>query len=113
MKTEKIETTWETWTYDVWGNEKDGFEVNDRSCLSRDYPLTLKVETFNQGTDQEFKAAYPSDKQIREALDIKPRTRIVLEGDDLAIYVTHGPTGYPLGELHCTSHLSLSPILQK
>lgn len=24
---------WKVWALDVWGNERDGFEVNDRSCL--------------------------------------------------------------------------------
>ena len=27
MKNEK----WSCWAYDVWGNRKDGFDVNDRS----------------------------------------------------------------------------------
>ena len=39
----KIETIWELWNYDVWGNAKDGFEVNDRSCFDREYPMILKV----------------------------------------------------------------------
>lgn len=24
------------WSYDTWGNEEDGWEVNDRHCLDRD-----------------------------------------------------------------------------
>ena len=106
----RIETVWETWSYDVWGNAKDGYEVNNRFNLSREWPLTLTVEKFNEGTPQEFESAYPSDKQIREALDIKPRIRLDLDGDDLTIYVNHASTGYPLGEMHCVSHKSLSPI---
>ena len=108
MKT--IETTWELWSYDVWGNAVDGYEVNDRSCFDREYPLTLKVETNNPGNPQEFLSAYPSDKQIREALGCASAYRIELEGDDMTIYVNRSRDGYPLGELHCTSHKSLSPI---
>jgi hypothetical protein len=29
-------TTLSLWSYDVWGNEADGFEVNDRCCIDRD-----------------------------------------------------------------------------
>ena len=103
-----IDTVWEVWSYDVWGNQKDGWEVNDRSCDHRAYPITLKLEICNPGTPQEFQSASPTDKQIREALQIKPRVKIDL-GDDVTIYVEHESTGYPLGELFCVSHESLSP----
>ena len=105
-----IDTTWEVWTYDVWGNKRDGYEVNDRYCHCREYPMALEVEVNNAGTPSEFVSAYPTDKQIREALDIKPRVQLELDGDDMCIYVRHASTGYPLGELSCTSHNSLSPI---
>ena len=107
---EKINTLWECWSYDVWGNQRDGYEVNDRYCIHREYPLTLIVETNNQGTGQEFRSAYPSAKQIREALDIRERVWLEFEGDDMAIYVSHKSTGYPVGEMHCISHTRLSPI---
>lgn len=100
MKTKKIETVWETWSY----------EVNDRFNLSRDYPLTLKVEVVNPATGSSFEAAYPTEKQIREALQIKPRIRLYVDGDDMYINVEHESTGYPLGEMFCISHKSLSPI---
>ncbi len=105
-----IETHWEVWEYDVWGNEKDGFDVNDRYCISRDYPIMCKVEVNNVGTSQEFKSAYPSSYAIKQALSIKKWIHIDIEGDDLSIYVYAAKNGYPLGELHCISHNSLSPI---
>lgn len=107
MKT--IETTWEVWTYDVWGNAKDGYDVNDRSCYDREYPMTLKVQVNNPETELEFLSAYPTDKQIREALGVG-KVRLDFDGDDLTIYVNRESDGYPLGELHCTSHEALSPI---
>lgn len=114
MKTKRtVETTWEVWTYDVWGNRRDGYEVNDRSCSCRDHLIDCQVTMNNANTPHAFESAYPTDKQIREALDIKPRVRLSLDGDDLTIYVTHESTGYPLGELSCTSHNSLSPIRVK
>jgi hypothetical protein len=111
-KQRTVETTWEVWDYDVWGNEVDGYEVNDRFCVSRDYPLTLAVEVNNAGTPHEFESAYPTDKQLREALGIKPRAKVETDGDDITIYVTSAD-GYPLGELSCTSHESLSPIKRR
>ena len=106
----RVKTYWETWTYDVWGNEEDGFDVNDRSCISRQHEIACKVKTYNPNTPQAFESAYPSDKDIRQALDIKPRVCIDTDGDDITIYVNASKDGYPLGELHCISHKSLSPI---
>jgi hypothetical protein len=38
----------EMWTYDVWGNEEDGWEVNDRFCQDRELrvPAVVKVSNF-------------------------------------------------------------------
>lgn len=104
-----IKSTWEIADYDVWGNVKDGYEVND---VYRRGTIDLKIPArrYNVGTEQEFVSAYPTLKQIREALDIKPRIRIETDGDDLVIYVNARKDGYPLGELRCISHQSLSPI---
>jgi hypothetical protein len=110
MKTKTIDTLWEVRTYDVWGNQKDGYEVNDSCVVHREYELTIPATVNNPGTPQEFESAYPTDRQIREALGIKPRVRLSLDGDDLHITVDHESTGYPLGELNCVSHESLSPI---
>ncbi len=106
-----IETTWEVWTYDVWGNARDGYDVNDRCCICREYPITLQAKRNNAGTTSEFLSAYPTHKQIREALGLK-RIQLELDGDDMTIYVRHERTGYPCGELICVSHVSLSPIKQ-
>ena len=104
-----IDTTWEIWTYDVWGNANDGYEVNDRSCLNRKCPLSLKVEKYNYGTPNEFESASPSDSQIRSIFGIG-KTRIETDGDDVHIYVTRRKDEYPIGEMLCISHNSLSPI---
>lgn len=109
MKKQTIKTVWEIRTYDVWGNARDGYEVNNSFVVNRDYPITLKVTTNNKGTAQEFLSAYPTDRQIRKALNLRS-IQIDLAGDDLAIYANRASNGYPLGELHCVSHESLSPI---
>jgi len=108
MKT--IATIWEVWTYDVWGNAEDGWEVNDCSCIDRHCELELLVETYNYGTPRAFDGASPTDEDIKDVLGIRADVAIETDGDDLAIYVTAADDGYPLGELHCISHKSLSPI---
>lgn len=111
QQSDKVQTTWELRTYDVWGNPKDGYEVND-TYSAGSIDLALRIETCNAGTPHSFQVAHPTDKQIRHAFGI-PRVRIDTDGDDLTIYVNRRRDGYPIGEMHCTSHASLSPIKGK
>jgi hypothetical protein len=105
----RISTQWELWSYDIWGNDQDGYDVNDRSCFDRDYHLDLAIELNNPGTPYEFRSGYPSDRQIRRAFGLT-NIRLSLQGDDTTIYVERERDGYPIGEMHCWSHDSLSPI---
>jgi hypothetical protein len=103
----RIKTTWEMRTYDVWGNAQDGWEVND-SYSHGEVTLWATVETHNVGTPHEFTSASLSDWTVRRAFGLG--ARIDTDGDDVNYYVTIRRNGYPYGELHCTSHTSLSPI---
>ena len=38
---------WQVFTLDVWGNEEDGFEVNDRACVG-------SIETSDNATNEEL-----------------------------------------------------------
>lgn len=102
-----IKTTWEMWTYDVWGNAKEGYQVNDR-YKQRAIDLRLVVKTYNAGTPQEFVSASPTDAQLKSVFGTL--AYIETDGDDTTIYVRRTRDDYPLGEIHCTSHESLSPI---
>ena len=84
MKKQTIDTVWEIRTYDVWGNSKDGYEVNDSYVVDRDYLMTLEVTTNNKGISMEFLSAYPTDRQIRKALDLRS-IQLDLQGDDLNV----------------------------
>ena len=95
-----VETTWEY-----------GYEVNT-TFRAGEVTIRCAVERNNPDTPQEFLSAYPSDSQIRRALDLR-RFKIELDGDDLTIYVNRARDGYPLGLMHFTSHESLSPIRAK
>ncbi len=107
MSGKTIETVWEIATYDVWGNADDGFEVNDvYRCGTTE--IACKIEVNNRGTPQEFKSAHPSNYQIKKVFGT--RSRIDTDGDDMVIYVNRSRDSYPIGELRCVSHKSLSPI---
>ena len=108
MKQKTIDSTWELWGYDVWGNKEDGYQVNDRYCQNRNHPIRLKVEHNNPKTDLAFDSAYPTDYQIRKAFGAG--CKIETEGDDMTIYVNRESDNYPIGEMHCTSHKALSPV---
>lgn len=103
-----IETVWELSTYDVWGNAKDGYDVNDRYIRDRALVIRCKVETLNAGTDAAFDSASPSHYQLGRIFGT--RAALDTDGDDLDIYVRRASDGYPLGQLVCVSHESLSPI---
>ena len=107
MSGKTIQTVWEIATYDVWGNADDGFEVND-VYRHGETEIACKVEVNNRGNPQEFKSAYPTDSQIREVFGIN--CGIDIDGDDMVIYINRARDSYPIGELHCISHKSLSPI---
>lgn len=98
-------TRWQVRTYDVWGNARDGWNVND-SYDAGETELELSVTTHNEGMGNQFQSATLSDEQISELFGGEIET----DGDDVTIYVNRSSDGYPLGELHCVSHDSLSPI---
>lgn len=102
-----VPTTWELRTYDVWGNAKDGYEVNGTYRAGTE-TLRIPQTRHNIGTAHEFVSAYPTDRQIKKTFGVS--CRIDTDGDDMVIYVNRQRDGYPIGEMHCTSHKSLSPV---
>lgn len=110
--TKTIRTEWQYATYDVWGNAKDGYEVNNVYRRSEPVVLILEVKTYNAGTPGEFDSTTPTDRQIRRVFGLG-RIQIDTDGDDMTIYVNRRRDGYPIGELSCVSHESLSPIREK
>ena len=80
------------WTYDVWGNARDGYEVNDRYDAG-----TFVVD------HRTWHSARAIMKAARQMLGIKPRYRLSLDGDDKTIYINSATDGYPFGELYIES----------
>ena len=102
-----INTTWNLYNYDIWGNKEDGYEVNNTFFI-RPVNLTLKVNVYNQNTEREFSAAYPSDYQIKKLFNVG--CKITTSGDDATIYVNRDSDGYPIGEMRLDDNRTLSPI---
>ena len=75
--------TWDVFTLDVWGNERDGFEVNDRSRCGT---ITLPPN--------------PSNPQILSALRTAGLIRrylktLTIDGDPSTITIDCARTGRP------------------
>lgn len=89
IKEEEGEGNWRVWTYDVWGNAEDGYEVNDRYS-----------QGFIDLPDE------PENEEILQALidmgilnsDVK-LSDIEIGGDDVSITVDAAEDGYPLAGL--------------
>ena len=83
------------WTYDVWGNAREGFDVNDRS--SHGYvTIICKREVFNAGTAYEFETFEPTDRQLSRAAGF---SGVVWEGLEGTYYAEAKTNGRPVGEL--------------
>ena len=98
---------YDVWSLDVWGNVKDGFGVNDRSCYRRgvEFPTTHNV--YNAGTENEFSNDWPSDQQILETLqeigflnDRCALADITIDGEsEYTMYIEESETGFPICQL--------------
>jgi hypothetical protein len=85
-------STYEIWSYDVWGNEDNGYEVNDRFNLHREYP------SDNESlTDEEIKGIIEEYFGDPDYITVDNRT-----GDGEHIYLVLDDdenTDYPIGEI--------------
>ena len=81
--------TYRIYGYDLFGNDDEGYEVND---VYRGPLVEFATICKHEG---------PTDAQIREALApyFALPAKIRTDGDDLAIYVDDPRTGKPLCEL--------------
>jgi hypothetical protein len=89
MKTEKRYTLW---SFDVWGNETDGFDINDRYKQSSDFVVETEAPD-GQPTDAELLAALQSAGYIKPTAKLSD---IDFDGDDMQCHITQTSNGYPL-----------------
>lgn len=98
--------SYELWFYDVWGNESDGFSVNDKHCISRDFVIPTMPKTYNKGKPKQFTDFVPSNKEILTALvnagelnsTVLLTDIVSIDGDGESIYLIED-NGCPLCEL--------------
>jgi hypothetical protein len=81
--------TWSVWEYDVWGNAKDGYEVNNRMRVG-------KIELSETEENNEF-----AFNKAMERIRLKIRWRNIDQGasDEDVIYFIRERDGMPLGEI--------------
>jgi hypothetical protein len=82
--------TIEIWTYDVWGNEEDGYEVNDRSKVD-----TIETD-LTELTDAKIKELISDYFLDPENIDTDGY------GDEKHVYLVFNDdehSDYPLGEI--------------
>jgi hypothetical protein len=88
------------YTYDVWGNRKDGYNVND---LYPQGEIKIKCDliVFNEGTPTEFFDYDPTDLQLSLAVGIKRKYRpLKWDGEsDYTLTAERERDAYPVCEL--------------
>lgn len=118
-----ITSSWQGWTYDVWGNARDGWEVNDRSCFDRNILISARPRLYNcpaiplpgstsASCDLSFVSFIPSDRELLWAIGAKGLV-VGDEGDDTHIYLDLR-NGKPYGELllnHFIDPITNEPML--
>ena len=84
------------WSYDVWGNARDGFDVNDRYDHGH-VDIRCKRQVYNAGAAHEFAAYDPTDRQLSRAVGARG---VEWDGEsDYTLYATQRRNGRPICEL--------------
>lgn len=87
--------TFQVWSYDVWGNAKDGFDVNDR-FKQNEIEVTIKP-TIYKNNNGDYVEYYPTDLQLNRILGIRGGK---WEGDpEYTLYCTDKRNCKPICEL--------------
>lgn len=88
--------TYRLYTYDVWGNDNDGYEVNDVYRQSD----TVEID-FRDWTDEQILAAL-KDAGIWDGVHT---LGICMHSDSECIYIEDPKNGKPIAELRVTTVL--------
>jgi len=80
--------TWVILSYDVWGNEEDGFEIND----------TFSVGSLELEDDEQYDDSVLVEKLIEAELlaeDARPED-FAFDGDEFHVFIADADTGRPI-----------------
>jgi len=91
-KMEKIKHMIEVWVYDVWGNEEDGYEVNDRTKIA--FYDTDLVALTAKDIDEIIKENFEHEENISIDNNVMGSNPVYLLLND------KGHSDYPLGEIY-------------
>jgi hypothetical protein len=85
-------------TYDVWGNARDGFDVNYV------YPqgtveIRCKLKVYNAGTPEEFASWGPTDRQLSRACGFRGVQWDSADDPEYTISCENPRNGRPIGEV--------------
>jgi len=99
--------TWDVWAYVVSADDA-GYKISARNRRDT-VTLEAPIARYHAGTPQQYDGAYPTDEQIRDALDLADGTPIVTNGDEMTIFADAQADAYPFGELN---RVGGTPILR-
>lgn len=80
---------WKVWNYDVWGNEQDGWDVNDRISIGK-----IELSDFEENDETAFNKA-----MVREDMNVRWKDIDTSISSEDVIYFRRERDGMPLGEL--------------
>ena len=78
---------WRFWAYDVWGNKREWYEVNDRFEIDKVYIDDSIIENKKK-----------LSSLIRKIYGLK-KIQLSFDGDDNVIFIEAMRDGYPIGEM--------------
>lgn len=93
MKTQK--QIYRLWIYDTWGNDQEGYWVNDRSRHGL-FTLRVKGVEYNPGTPHAFTSYDPTDRQLNRLIGAQG---LIWEGDPKYTLTAATKRGKPICEL--------------
>ena len=85
-------------SYDVWGNPKEGYTVNDTYTDCDDLFIAEEIWLNESSLKRLCKKEFALKRNIR-------LSSISIEGDDKYSTFTYDPTGYPIGEFIVTKRI--------
>ena len=86
-----------TYNYDVWGNEDDGYEVNDVFCINRAVEFTQEELVYNEGLPFEFRCWVVPEQEVKEYFGYMQD--VTIDGDDEGTIYLELEDGMPAGEI--------------
>lgn len=79
---------WNVITYDVLGNETDGYEVNDSHCVGY-----IELEEEDQYDDAIIVQKLVESEYLDPVVEVDELT---FDGDEGIVYINEADSGYPL-----------------